>query len=135
MPPHALCQDVVVRSLVAVQGVVIQDKHCFEVDTDCFTQTHDRFTFTRVSLQLYGYDILFDDALKPWLVEVALPSLFLSLSLEPKCVRIGECFALSECQYGRGRATENHHAHGHARYCRHGGKAGWRRGTPPPAFL
>jgi Tubulin-tyrosine ligase family len=44
-----------VHSLKAVQNVMISDRHCFEV---------------------YGYDVIIDDALKPWLVEVnASPSL------------------------------------------------------------
>ncbi|CAE7504644.1 TTLL9 [Symbiodinium sp. KB8] len=47
-------QDIVVNSLLGVQKVMISDRHCFE---------------------LYGYDLLFDDDLRPWLIEVnASPS-------------------------------------------------------------
>jgi len=48
-------QDLIIRSLLSVQQTMIQDKHSFE---------------------LYGYDVLFDQDLKPWLIEVnASPSI------------------------------------------------------------
>lgn len=48
-------QNVMLLALMSVQKVMIQDKHCFE---------------------MYGYDILIDDELKPWIIEVnSSPSL------------------------------------------------------------
>ena len=48
-------ESLVTRSLLSVQRVMVHDKHCFE---------------------LYGYDVIVDAKLKPWLIEVnASPSL------------------------------------------------------------
>eukprot|EP01061_Rhynchopus_euleeides_P026186 TRINITY_DN42869_c0_g1_i1.p1 TRINITY_DN42869_c0_g1~~TRINITY_DN42869_c0_g1_i1.p1 ORF type:complete len:422 (+),score=170.28 TRINITY_DN42869_c0_g1_i1:105-1370(+) len=57
-PTNALfgeVQQLMLRTLQSVQKIMINDKHCFE---------------------LYGFDVLVDDRLKPWLIEVnASPSL------------------------------------------------------------
>lgn len=47
--------EIFIKSLQSVQKIIINDKHCFE---------------------LYGFDIMFDSNLKPWIIEVnASPSL------------------------------------------------------------
>lgn len=48
-------KNIIYISLKSVQSVIINDKHCFE---------------------MYGYDILIENNLKPWLIEInASPSL------------------------------------------------------------
>ena len=51
----AQIQEMIIRCLQSVQKTIINDKHCFE---------------------LYGFDVLFDANLKPWLIEInASPSM------------------------------------------------------------
>jgi len=54
-------------SLQAVQDKVINDKHCFE---------------------LYGYDVLFDDQLRVWLIEVNASPSFATSSDDDKQMKI-----------------------------------------------
>ena len=42
-------EDMIIRSLQSIEKKMIHDKHCFE---------------------LYGYDVLFDSELRPWMIEV-----------------------------------------------------------------
>ncbi|KAK3267439.1 hypothetical protein CYMTET_24004 [Cymbomonas tetramitiformis] len=51
----ASIQSLIINTLRAVTNVMINDKHCYE---------------------MYGYDVMIDDNLKPWLIEVnASPSM------------------------------------------------------------
>lgn len=66
-------QQVILRALCAVQRVMINDKHCFE---------------------MYGYDIIIDDNLKPWLLEVRY-HVEMSWCWRVKLTRmIGQCVTL-----------------------------------------
>ena len=61
----------IVHSLKAVAPVMVSDRHCYEVDIQLLQLSHILF-----NVQCYGYDIIIDSNLKPWLIEVnASPSL------------------------------------------------------------
>ena len=62
---RASIDSLIVHSLLACQSFIMNDRHCFE---------------------LYGYDILIDSELKPWLIEVnASPSLSTTTEVDRQC--------------------------------------------------
>jgi tubulin polyglutamylase TTLL1 len=83
-------EDVIVHSLKSVQNVIINDRHCFEC---------------------YGYDIILDDTLKPWLVEVnASPSLTTTTISDRrnKAGLISDVFdTVSAIHWGNGSTSED----------------------------
>lgn len=73
-------QQVIIRSLQSVQKVMLNDKHCFE---------------------LYGFDILLDDQLKPWLIEVnGSPSMTANTThdFELKCNLLDDVFTIIDME-------------------------------------
>ncbi|CAK73860.1 unnamed protein product (macronuclear) [Paramecium tetraurelia] len=73
-------QQLMIKSLLAVQKIIINDKHCFE---------------------LYGFDILFDSQLKPWLLEVnASPSMTSNtpIDFELKCGLLDDVFTIIDVE-------------------------------------
>ncbi|CAD8087466.1 unnamed protein product [Paramecium sonneborni] len=73
-------QMLMIRSLQAVQKIIINDKHCFE---------------------LYGFDILLDAQLKPWLLEVnASPSMTSNtpIDFELKCGLLDDVFTIIDLE-------------------------------------
>eukprot|EP01029_Cantina_marsupialis_P003429 TRINITY_DN132828_c1_g1_i1.p1 TRINITY_DN132828_c1_g1~~TRINITY_DN132828_c1_g1_i1.p1 ORF type:complete len:493 (+),score=118.90 TRINITY_DN132828_c1_g1_i1:101-1579(+) len=84
-------QMIVIRSLQAVQKVMINDKHCFE---------------------LFGYDIMFDADLKPWLLEVnASPSLSASTKEDHlmKCSLLSDMLDILDVEQQRPAGTDISH--------------------------
>lgn len=78
-------RDVVLRSLLACQHAVVQDRHCFE---------------------LYGYDVMVDSDLKAWLIEVnAQPALSVDPSGSDREIKeavLGDALDILDLEGARG---------------------------------
>nr|CCA21141.1 tubulin polyglutamylase putative [Albugo laibachii Nc14] len=81
-------QCVIIKSLLSVEKIIINDKHCFE---------------------LYGYDIMIDQNLKPWLLEVnASPSLSANTAsdYQLKCGMLYEMLDIIDIENTKTATTE-----------------------------
>ena len=75
-----MIQELILKAIKSVQKIIINDKHCFEI---------------------YGYDILLDKDLKPWLLEInASPSMTANTphDFELKCGLIDDVFTIIDLE-------------------------------------
>ncbi len=89
-----MIDSIIIHSLRAVQHLMVSDKHCFEC---------------------YGYDVIIDNELRPWLIEVnASPSLSATTSSDKimKHVLINDIINLVIPEYPDVKATRNNANHG-----------------------
>lgn len=106
-------QMLVLRAILAVQNVMIQDKHCFE---------------------LYGYDILIDDNLKLWLLEVnASPSLSTDTPADYE-LKFGLLSDMLDIVDMEGRFPKDQKQVGGFDLVYHGGMGGFQASTPAGTY-
>lgn len=108
-------EDIIVKSLLSVQKSMTQDPNCFE---------------------LYGYDIMIDDDMRPWLLESNSQPSFSASSMtdyELKCQLIDDTMSVLDVE-GRGGVESREDKYDHSDISVGGFDIIWNKGPVVPEY-